>query len=99
MYKPGKLLRTVNIRTVVSKNYIISKVPQHYQTFIEALNVDSPNYKPADLIAHMGVKSHRFYKIINGTTDLLLCEAIAYFDYMKKRGYINEFSELFETLN
>lgn len=92
----GLIERRVVLSSKINKNYIKYKLSDHA---LKAFNdMDILKQKPIFLLLHMGIDIKRFRKIINQETDILLSEAVAYYDYMKEKGKINSMDELFERL-
>lgn len=87
--------RNIIIRVEISKEYIQCTLPEHALKTFKEVGVDLHKHRPADLIAHMGITTHRWHKILNKKSDVLLREAVAYCDYWHSRGKIDSLEDLF----
>ena len=88
--------KTVHIK--IKKPYIVPLLAAHCKSTYNKLGIDPVENAPIELISCMGIARKRFNNLLNYNEQPLLCETIAYFDFISKRGHIKSISELYEVL-
>lgn len=91
--------RKVKLETEITKEYINTKISEHAFKMYNELNIDLLKHRPVELIAHMGINTHRWHKILHKKTDVLFREAVAYFDYWYQKGKLNSLEDLFTRVD
>lgn len=95
---PGKIDRTVRVCSQISKNYLVPTISLHARAVYAELGLNIEKDTPKELIAYMGIKKHRWTKIINESTDILFSEAVAYYDYWHNLGKLDSIEQIFKRV-
>lgn len=84
------------IRVQVENPYIVPLLAAHCKEIYKGLGIDPIKNAPLELIKKMGIARKRFNNLLKHNEQPLLCEAVAYYDFMKDRGHIEKFSDLYK---
>lgn len=69
----------VRINLTATRKTIVCLIPKHFNEQLSETGSMLETYKPSEkFLNHLGITGKRFYQLMRGQSDFMLCEAAAY---------------------